>query len=307
MSPTVSVIIPTYNRAARITRAIESVTQQTYGPMEIVVCDDGSTDEHIVRSNFPEVRYLKLEHSGLPSRVRNEGIRVAQGELIAFLDSDDYWMPEKISLQVEAMGGKLGMSCSNAWRITPDDDRPGSPLLEAGRGSSGRVFRQLIRGNFVINSTVLVTRDLIDRVGGLNEDPALRGAEDYELWLRIGLHTDVAYLPQPLAYYLEHPQSITGLNPRCLYLRSVIAALNRSKEEAHILGHRGEYDIEFDERIWSIQSSLLEGLIRDRKYSEAARLSAEMLLVFPLQTTRLVMYIITHLERVQLTHVTPPS
>lgn len=275
MSPTISVIIPTYNRAALIVKAIESVRQQTYGTMEIIVCDDGSTDEteQVVCSRFPDVRYLKLEHSGLPSVARNEGIKVARGELIAFLDSDDRWMPEKTALQVEAMSGGAGMSCTNAWRVTPDGENLG-PYLRDGQGVSGRVFDRLTADNFVIASTAIVRRDLLDSTEWFPEAMEFRGVEDYDLWLRISLRTDIAYLPQPLGYYLDQPGSVRSLSSRVAYYGSIVTILERAGMEAR--DQRLDYERTLTEGIWTTRTHLLQELLQGRQRRQAVLLFASL-------------------------------
>ncbi len=291
MNPTISVIIPTYNRASLIAKAIESVRQQTYGPMEIIVCDDGSTDEteQVVRSRFPDVRYLKLEHSGLPSKARNEGIRVANSELIAFLDSDDRWMPEKIALQVDAMSGGVGLVCNNAYRLAPGGEGLG-PYLRDGQGISGQAFDRLIEDNFIITSTVLVRRDLLDLTGGFPESMELRGVEDYDLWLRLALRTEVAYLAQPLAYYLDQPGSVRSLSSRVAYFQSVIATLERADTEARILGQ--DHEKRLAEGKWRMRELILHELLRGKQRGQAARMFTALLRQHPFRAAKLAIYLI---------------
>src|SRR5689334_2783621 len=106
MAPLVSVVIPTYNRLAFLREAVDSVLAQTFRDWELIIADDGSTDgtpEAMARLADPRVRVISLEHSGNPGRVRNAAIALARGRYVAFLDSDDWWEREKLSLQVEAL------------------------------------------------------------------------------------------------------------------------------------------------------------------------------------------------------------
>ena len=103
--PKASVIIPTYNRFLQLCCAVESVLKQTYGDVEVIVVDDGSTDQtpSLFPRRFPSLQYIRTEHSGLPSVARNTGVRLAKGEYVAFLDSDDQWQSEKLAQQVAVL------------------------------------------------------------------------------------------------------------------------------------------------------------------------------------------------------------
>ncbi|MBH0208302.1 MAG: glycosyltransferase family 2 protein, partial [Nitrospira sp.] len=122
----VSVIIPTFNRFPLLCRAVDSVLNQTHGDLEIIVIDDGSTDDTpaLFAQLFPTVHYVKTDHSGLPAIARNVGIRLAKGEFVAFLDSDDQWLPDKLSQQMEPLqrNPDIGLACSNAFVMYDDKD-----------------------------------------------------------------------------------------------------------------------------------------------------------------------------------------
>lgn len=296
MLPKVSVVIPTYNRATLLPEAIRSVMRQTVKGIEVIVCDDGSTDgtEEVVRNAFPEVRYLRLEHSGLPAKARNAGIDAASGELIAFLDSDDRWTPDKIERQLGALEGGVGLVCSNAWRVTPAHEEAGDPYLAEGQGRSGRAFADLVNDNFVITSTVLVRRGLLEEVKGFCELPETFGVEDYDLWLRLSLRADIAYLPEPLAFYLDQPGSVRSLSSRIAFCRSILFVLKRARAEAVAMGLLEEHEGALSERTWSVEKELLQGLYRGKRYGAVAMASASMLRRRPLHTTALLSYLMTH-------------
>src|SRR6516165_5246405 len=116
--PRIAVIIPTYNRASLVTRAIESVLAQTYTNYELVVVDDGSEDNTLeIVKQYTGCRYVRLEHSGLPSVARNAGVRSTDTPYVAFLDSDDEWLPGKLTVQTEILESNpdVGLVCSNAF------------------------------------------------------------------------------------------------------------------------------------------------------------------------------------------------
>ena len=129
----VSVIIPTFNRFPFLCRAVDSVLKQTHGDVEIIVVDDGSTDETpaLFSQQFSSVHYVKVEHSGLPAVARNAGIRLAKGEFVAFLDSDDEWLPDKLSQQVTALHNHptVGLVCTNAFVLHQGENNPLEPYL----------------------------------------------------------------------------------------------------------------------------------------------------------------------------------
>ncbi|MBB6049278.1 glycosyltransferase [Armatimonas rosea] len=175
-------IIPAYNAAEYIEKAINSVLEQTYPAAEIFVIDDGSSDNTAeVVSKYPPPVYLLRQENGGPASARNHGARHATGDWLAFLDADDTWLPEKLEKQIpltEDPQVVLVHCCSK-----PID----SPIT----------FETLWQCNQIINSTVLVRRLSFENVGGFNEDRTLIGVEDYNLWLRLlslGSFTQIPYL-----------------------------------------------------------------------------------------------------------------
>jgi len=203
----VSVIIPTYNRAAMLDDAVSSVLAQTYQNFEILISDDGSTDntQEVVKKFDERVNYLYSNHSGIPAIVRNKAIIEASGEYIAFLDSDDLWLPDKLELQVEVFenDSTIGLVCSNAFIIDNFSGQTHNYYLEQGQGQSGYIFIELLKNNFIVTSTVVVRRASLDQAGYFSAD--LRGCEDYNLWLRIAHKWRILYVEKPLACYRNLP------------------------------------------------------------------------------------------------------
>jgi len=183
--PRVSVVIPTYNSAAMVEEAIESVLAQTYRDFEIVVIDDGSTDntEDVAYRFGERVRYFKQENQGV-SAARNIGIKQSLGEYVAFLDSDDLWLPEKLAEEVPWLDGdpKLGLVYCD-WTVVSGETVLHSSYLRDLPATSGYVFDELIQSGFILTSGVVVRRACLEGVGDFDKSLAI--AQDYDLWLRI--------------------------------------------------------------------------------------------------------------------------
>jgi glycosyltransferase involved in cell wall biosynthesis len=198
--PSVSVVIPTFNASHLITQAIDSVLAQTLVPAQIIVVDDGSRDDTLKRlaAYGDRIHCVSQKNQGV-SAARNHGLRLAEGELIAFLDSDDVWHPRKIELQTGILIenrdlGLLGTGTFNWPRpILPDVSRPLS-------NSVVRVpWRHLVIKNYFTTSSVVVRRTVLDKVGPF--DAELHGPEDHDMWLRVAEVTTVANLKLPLTGY----------------------------------------------------------------------------------------------------------
>lgn len=190
----VSVIVPTYNRATELKRCLDSLAKQSFKDFEVIVSDDGSTDNTRGVVQAVELslraRYLYQSNSGLPASARNLGLAVAEGEFIAFLDSDDWWHPDKLLLSVNALDAGADVVYHDLLR------KPKKRYWIRNHRVRSRALQKpvrdclITRGNCIPNSSVVLRRHLIDTVGGFSEDPALRAWEDFDLWLRIGEVTD---------------------------------------------------------------------------------------------------------------------
>jgi glycosyltransferase involved in cell wall biosynthesis len=211
--PRVSVIIPTYNRAGLIRAAIESVQAQTYRDFEIIVTDDGSTDAtaEIVAWLGDTIIYVPLPHRGQPAATRNGGLRVARGEFVAFLDSDDVFFPHKLALQVAALEGcpEVGMVYSDGCFFRDDPGQPTGRVQDGLPTPSGDIFADLLRGNMLAPPVVLIRRSCLDLVGEFDEHPDLCSVEDYDLWLRIAAQFQICYVAGEVAAIRRHRKSIS--------------------------------------------------------------------------------------------------
>lgn len=211
----VSVVIPTYNRAGVLGEAVTSALHQTAAPLEVVVVDDGSTDDTpSVCRRYPVV-YRRIDNSGGPARPRNVGIRVARGSVIAFLDADDVWLPHKLEAQVAKLQHPdVGLVYAD-MEIWEEGRRHEETFFAQATPREGDVLVPLLAGNFVPTSTVLVRRRLVEEVGGFDEHPELHGVEDYHLWLRLAARSvRFAFVPHPLARYREVHGSLGDMNPQ---------------------------------------------------------------------------------------------
>ena len=213
----VSVITPTYNSGKFIGKTIESVIGQTYKNWEMIVVDDGSTDdtESIARSYSSKdsrIKYLSLGHnSGRPAVPRNYGIKHANGEYIAFLDSDDLWLPGKLEKQIKLFQISNETAMVYTRYKTIEGDTISSRIFpKNGRYKSGNIFKSLYLRSFVACSSVMVKRSVLDQVGLFSADPDLIAIEDTDLWLRIALkHVIKCTNNLPLILYRIHAKSIS--------------------------------------------------------------------------------------------------
>jgi glycosyltransferase involved in cell wall biosynthesis len=209
MAPDVSVIIPTFDRAALLPRAIASALSQTGPSLEVLVADDGSTDatrEVLSRyASDPRLRVLTLEHGGV-CRAPNAAVAEARAPLLAFLDSDDEWLPGKLAAQCSLMR-ETGLSICQTEEIwIRNGVRVNPPAHYVKRG--GDIFAPSLRHCLITPSSVVITRDLYARAGGF--DPDFPACEDFEFWLRIVPRHQVGLIPEPyLVRYGGHADQLS--------------------------------------------------------------------------------------------------
>jgi glycosyltransferase involved in cell wall biosynthesis len=205
MKPLISIVIPTYNRANDLRRALKSVCAQTHTDWEAIVIDNHSSDDtESVVQNFGDsrLRLFKIDNQGVIARSRNMGISEAQGEYIAFLDSDDWWTPQKLATSIEHLERGYDVSYHDLLGVKQEVGQVFKRRLK-GRQVSQPVYADLIKnGNAIKTSSVVVRTELLRMVGGQLEDPGLVAAEDFECWLRISRETEkFVYIPSALGYY----------------------------------------------------------------------------------------------------------
>jgi len=224
--PRVSVIIPTYNSAKYISETLDSVLAQTYRDYEIIVVDDGSTDNtyEIIKqyhvNNIQDIQLIEMtnpskraqqaqraeliyiyKQNGGPASARNVGIKNAKGEYIAFLDSDDLWLPEKLEKQVRYFEEHpdVGLVFSDCIRF--DEKGLQERRNQKKRFISDDMFVNIWWDNMIATLTVMLRKHCFDKVGIFDESKEVEGSEDWEMWLRIAKEYRLGYLSEPLAKY----------------------------------------------------------------------------------------------------------
>jgi glycosyltransferase involved in cell wall biosynthesis len=259
----VSVILPTYNRARYIRSALDSAIGQTHAPCEIIVVDDGSTDEtaEVCGGYGQPVTYLHKPNGGVSS-ARNVGIREAKGDFVAFLDSDDVWMPEKLARQVEFLSDRdFGFALSEIEYVDADDRLTGRSTFRSHLGPDGDLLRALLARPFCIASILIFRRSVIDAIGLFDE--SLRTAEDIDYLLRAASRFKGGLVDTPLVKYRRTPGSLSGE----VFTRNRLRALAKLSSYAPEAAAR--YRRVIDKTVASIHVSYARDLLWARRANEA--------------------------------------
>lgn len=279
-APQVSVIIATYNRAPFLGEALASILAQTFADYEIIVADDGSTDDTAARvaSFDAPIRYLRLEHSGRPSVARNRALAVVRGGFIAFLDDDDLWRPAKLARQVQALtGGDAPDFVYSDMQFLYADGALSPPVLTPRQKRSGHILTHLFGDCFIYPSTVLMRRAVLDTVGWFDESMSI--GEDYDLWLRMAYAARAGFVAEPLVLVRRHASTISRRRELETY-RNVITSLERA--------HAG-FDLSLGQRVRlrralaRMHTHLGLLLMRRQQAAEARRHFLDSLRVNPFQ------------------------
>lgn len=213
MAATVSIVVPVFNRLHYLRAAVDSVLAQTFQDWQLIIADDDSGAEmqrylqDLAASAGPRVKVLRLRHLGNPDAVRNVALREVQTPYVAFLDSDDVWLPRKLQAQLEAM-----RSCeTREWSYTRClfVDGAGRPLtgrtLRYPKARDGWILESLLRGEAAVaHSSFMATRRALAAVGGYPED--MPGLGDYELFARLALRGEIAFIDEPLVLLRHHEE-----------------------------------------------------------------------------------------------------
>jgi len=216
-TPRTTVIITSFNYAEYLRQAIDSVLAQTDTDFELLIVDDGSTDESAAHARAyldPRIQVVVQPHRGTGA-ARNAGLRAARGRCIAFLDADDVWVPEKLAMQSELLDRRADIGLVYARFGVIDADRR---MLSSGRSffgakPSGAIFRHLLTGNVIgTPSTICFRRDMVAD-GRLAFDETGAYSEDWHFYLRTALGTRIQYLPRTLAYHRQHSRNMGGRVP----------------------------------------------------------------------------------------------
>ena len=207
----ISVIIPTFNRKKTLGRAIQSVSNQSLSPFEILIIDDGSNDgtKEWVKESPQDIKYIYQNNQGVSS-ARNKGIKYAYGDWIAFLDSDDEWLPNKLYEQVKAIGSNPEIKFFHTNEIWIRNGLRVNQMKKH-KKYGGYIFEKCLDMCKVSPSSVLIKKEIFDDVGAF--DNSLRVCEDYDLWLRITSKYPVVFLDIPFIYkYGGHAGQLSKVN-----------------------------------------------------------------------------------------------
>ena len=237
----ISVICPTYNSSAFISKTIESILDQTYQKFEIIFSDDGSTDETInilekFKIRFQEkkilVRIIKNQHKG-PGFARNEAIKVINYEWIAFIDSDDLWTKDKLKEAVHEIKKNASVNCVLHRQIFLKQNKKQKYFdFDRYYNFNKPVKNQLFKTNFFAMSTVVMKKKLVIDNGGFNE--FFENAQDYDLWLRIGNNFKIRIIKKYLGYNLERIGNITS-RPYHQKFKNLFCILYQNKNDVNHL------------------------------------------------------------------------
>lgn len=216
--PTVSIVIPTYNRQRLVQETIDSVLRQSFSDWELLVIDDGSTDETatvLTERYGNSIRYVHQQNQG-ESAARNKGITLAQGKYVAFLDSDDLWLPNKLQRQVEVLDSQteVGLVSTQAYWMSNEGLQLQRPPHGHDRASATVSWADLVLGNAIAGggSSAMVRRRCFELAGTF--DASIRFGEEWDLWLRIARHWRVYQIPEPLCCYRINPGGARTWAPR---------------------------------------------------------------------------------------------
>ncbi len=208
-APLVSTIIPAYNAERYIRDTVDSALQQSFSDLEIIVVDDGSTDntsDIVAGLSDARIRYLKQPNAE-QAAARNHGLSVARGTYVAFLDADDLWKPRKLQNQLDVFENETVDIVVTACDVV---DERGAPVACDGRRlHRGNVHADMIRDNFFVMSSVMVRRRLLEQTG-LVFQTGIQGVEDWDLWLKLTETAQVDYVAAPLVSYRRHGGNTSG-------------------------------------------------------------------------------------------------
>jgi len=217
--PTLSIIMNCHNCSKYLSKALESVYQQTFKDYEIIFWDNKSTDTsaEIALSYGEPLKYFKGEEFLPLGTARNLAINKARGKYIAFLDCDDMWLPEKLEMQCKLLDSNedLGLVYSDSYMVDYDGNCRKNTCFEVLKPYRGSVLKELLLNNFIPLLTVVIRKQVLDEVGLFN--PRYEIVEEYDLWLKIAELYSIDFTDRPLAKYRVHDKSSTKRNITLLY------------------------------------------------------------------------------------------
>ena len=212
-TPLVSIVIPTYNQGNYIGKAIKSLINQTYQNWEAIIIDNHSTDQtfqEIKNYSDSRIKYFEIKNNGVIAKSRNYGISISKGDWIAFLDSDDWWTKDKLEVCVNNINDEVDLIYHDLEIIQNKPKFFSKKRILKGRELHRPILDDLLvttikDGNAIGNSSVMVRKNILSKIGGISENFNLVGSEDYNTWLRIAQITDqFKYLNKILGFILIH-------------------------------------------------------------------------------------------------------
>ena len=235
---TVSVIIPLYNARDVIGKTIESVLAQTWRDYELIIIDDGSTDESskVIEHFGSRIRYIRQENSGVAA-ARNRGIAESAGVYVALLDHDDLWHPMKLEKQVHLLEDRpeVGMVVTDVAHVDLDGRPMG--IVGGGYNPSEEFARLFVQGYVPTPSAAMIRRSVLERVGGFDESFRSAGLDDHELWTRIAAYCEIASLPESLTFHRNRtvqPEPV-ALEHRAILIPKLLARFGQDREKRKYL------------------------------------------------------------------------
>ena len=210
-SPLVSIVIPTYNHAPMLQRALATVIEQTYQNWNAIVVNNYSTDntlEVVAQFNDPRIQCVNFRNNGVIGASRNEGIALATGKYVAFLDSDDTWFTGKLEQCVEVLESGSDLVCHAEYWI---DESGKSRLVAYGPSEAATHHNLIYKGNRISTSATVVRATLLKEVNGFDISPELISTEDYDLWIRLAAKSNkFAFIDEPLGEYHRHDKNVSA-------------------------------------------------------------------------------------------------
>ncbi len=273
--PKVSIIIPAYNAIAYLPKTIESVLQQTFTDFEVLIVNDGSSDNILQWADDiadARIQVISQSNQGV-STARNTGIAHAKGEYVAFLDADDLWDATKLEKQVSCLDNDHTIGLVYTWTLLID--QLGNPT---GKSyiyyAEGDVWKQLVVRDFICNgSSPMVRRSCFEKAGLF--DPNIAFGEDLDMWIRIAAHYRFALIKEILTYYRRHPKNATTNREKLMHgLRQVTEKTFKSSPLELLYLRNRKYGTMFHDEAWNC-------LLDERDYEQAMYLHRLAFLYYP--------------------------
>lgn len=240
MTELVSIIMPCYNCEQTIEKTLKSIYEQNFTDFYLYCVNDGSTDktaeilEHYVKSKPNMVVHHKLNAG--QTAAKNDGLKLAQGQYVAFIDSDDLWDSKKLMRQVEYLeqNKQVGLCYTNGFYIDQNDKQ--QELIGISPQLTGQCLEKIILGNAIVASSVMIRKSILDEVGLFDE--RLTACENWELWIRFAAKSELAAIDQPLVYYRRHANNMSHNLDKMRKNRLIVISINNQSYRQELKNHK---------------------------------------------------------------------